>query len=810
MNKRKNIINTNEIKKKPHIEKYAAIKNIIIRNDCDPCVYVNCPSAYIKIGEHIYKTKSFSQHPKEISGINIDNTVALNIKQYKTITPYIFNNNKILVIGHDETITKINNLFVNVNTRQSNTITINKKKFIEFLHNYFVDHIVTVKQDFCVDYNSYKLNIIVNCLEGNATGIVDNSTRINLADIDTNIIVFNETREITYDLAKIIVKKCISMSTNNISKNDSSKLPLIIDYEKISNYAKNAFSGTFTSDENIIYSINGYEFTFCIKIPRAEKSKFKNVFVFKKNTEIIDIESATTNVIIYKEIVTAKKVCFNIKTSSSYKYNINDYIIPYSKLVSYIRTNINSLIMMQKNKYPMNKKEVYLEIEYINPYASENTLFEVNDKTIISFNKELKTNFIVVDNEEPFEIEDITFKLKEIPSFGLFGKINDKSKHIFELKKLRSIIKNIFPKKIACKLSKEITYEGYKCNIIVDNFNLKDKEQQKNKGKYGFCGLITNETKIKVITSSNNKNFVINNNDIEEIPKDPIGELEKYVGGISEELKVVTRTICLSRGKLRNEFRIRGLKAAKGIVFHGPPGTGKTTLARNIGKLLNCDGERFQLISGPEIFNKWVGESEANIRKLFKPAKDAWKKKEIDAPMYMIVIDEIDAILPARGKSSGNSVRDTVVNQFLTELDGLEQFENLICIGTTNRLELLDPAAIRPGRLGIHVKIDFPDRNGRIKIFEIHTRKLKEGNRLVNVNFSKLADITENFNGADIESVVQQASTYSLERLNKLEIIDESMIQTHGNITHADFERAIQEMSKMIVKTDHNYMKMFI
>ena len=465
----------------------------------------------------------------------------------------------------------------------------------------------------------------------------------------------------------------------------------------------------FSQMKILLYTTaNGYELTFCIKIPKAEKSKLKNMFIFKKNNKLIDIESATVNVIIYNETILAEKVCFNIKALTSQKYNINDYIIPYSEIVSHIRKNIKSTVTSQKFKYPLNKKEILLEIEYINPYTDENALFQLNDETIISFNRDSKSNFIVVDNLIPLEMDTITFKLKEIPVIGLFGKVKNETKHIFEIKKLRNIIKNTFPNKTACKHSKEITYEGYKCIISVNDFELENKEQQKNKGKYGFFGLITTKTKIKVITSADNKNFVINNGDADEIPKDPIGELEKYVGGISDELKIVTRTICLSRGKLKNEFRERGLKAAKGIVFHGPPGTGKTTLARNIGKLLNCDGERFQLISGPEIFNKWVGESESNIRKLFKPAKDAWKKKGFDAPIYMIVIDEIDAILPARGKSSGNSVRDTVVNQFLSELDGLDQFENLICIGTTNRLELLDPAAVRPGRLGVHIKIDFP------------------------------------------------------------------------------------------------------
>ena len=118
-------------------------------------------------------------------------------------------------------------------------------------------------------------------------------------------------------------------------------------------------------------------------------------------------------------------------------------------------------------------------------------------------------------------------------------------------------------------------------------------------------------------------------------------------------------------------------------------------------------------------------------------------------------------MLSSRGESADNPVRDSVVNQFLAEIDGLVQFHNLILVGITNKLELLDKAAIRSGRLGVHIKIDFPNKEGRIKIFNIHTENLKEINKLDNINFYELANMTDKFNGADIENVVQLASIYS-------------------------------------------------
>ena len=252
MNKRKNIDIINESQKKHRVEKYAAVKNIIIRNDFDPFVYTTCPAEYIKIGEHIYKTKSFSEYPKEIKEIDTNINIALNINQFQTVTSYIFDSDKILIASYYNTITSISNLSINVTASHNNKITINKKSFVEFLRNYFLDHVISIEQDFFIDFNNCKLDINIFSLGGNTFGIIDKNTNIILSEIDNNIVVYDETQEITYDLAKVIVKKCVAISTNNINKSDNSKLPLIISHEKINNYVKNTFSDAFFADENII------------------------------------------------------------------------------------------------------------------------------------------------------------------------------------------------------------------------------------------------------------------------------------------------------------------------------------------------------------------------------------------------------------------------------------------------------------------------------------------------------------------------------------------------------------------------------
>lgn len=324
--------------------------------------------------------------------------------------------------------------------------------------------------------------------------------------------------------------------------------------------------------------------------------------------------------------------------------------------------------------------------------------------------------------------------------------------------------------------------------------------------KYYRLGQIVPETQINIKVSEKDKSLCLNK-PVDSI-HDPIVELEKYVGGMSEQLKTVIRTLLLSRGKLRDEFRKRGLKPTKGIVLYGPPGNGKTTLARNIGKIFGCEGERFQLIAGPEVFIKWVGDSEKKVRSLFKPAKNAWKKYGKDSPLYMLVIDEIDAMLPARGNSPGNRVSDSVVNQFLSELDGLIQFDNFICIGLTNRLELIDSAVTREGRLGIHIEVGLPNKEGRLKIWQIHTKILRESDRLGNISYEKLVDASEGFSGAQIEEAVIRASNYSLERLSKLENINSEAIEKSGKVTMEDLERSIKELRNN--DKDKAYIHMYI
>ncbi|RZN14718.1 MAG: AAA family ATPase [Methanosarcinales archaeon] len=195
------------------------------------------------------------------------------------------------------------------------------------------------------------------------------------------------------------------------------------------------------------------------------------------------------------------------------------------------------------------------------------------------------------------------------------------------------------------------------------------------------------------------------------------------------------------------KFKKMGIRPPKGILLYGPPGTGKTLVAKAVA---NETAANFISIRGPQLVSKWVGESEKAIRDIFKKAKQV-------SPS-IIFFDEIDAIAPVRGNEM-NRATERMVNQLLTEIDGLEVLEDVIIIAATNRPDIIDPALIRSGRFDRMVLLESPSKTGRFEIFKIHTRNTPLSS---DVDFEELKEITEGYTGADIEAVCREAVMLAL------------------------------------------------
>ena len=222
------------------------------------------------------------------------------------------------------------------------------------------------------------------------------------------------------------------------------------------------------------------------------------------------------------------------------------------------------------------------------------------------------------------------------------------------------------------------------------------------------------------------------------------------VGGL-ENLKEELREAIEWPIKHKEAFDYVDVETPKGILLHGPPGTGKTLIAKALAKMTESN---FISIKGPELLSKWVGESEKGVREVFRKARQA-------APC-IIFLDEVDALVPRRGSGGSEShVTESVVSQILTEIDGLEELNDVLIVGATNRLDIVDEALLRPGRFDRIIEVPNPDSKGRQHIFEIHTKKKPLGN---DVNITKLVELTDGFSGAEIGAVANRAAIIALKR----------------------------------------------
>ncbi|AMM54344.1 CDC48 family AAA ATPase [Pyrococcus kukulkanii] len=267
------------------------------------------------------------------------------------------------------------------------------------------------------------------------------------------------------------------------------------------------------------------------------------------------------------------------------------------------------------------------------------------------------------------------------------------------------------------------------------------------------------------------------------------------IGGL-EDVKQELREAVEWPLKYPEAFRAYGITPPKGILLYGPPGTGKTLLAKAVATESEAN---FIAVRGPEILSKWVGESEKNIREIFRKARQA-------APT-VIFIDEIDAIAPRRG-TDVNRVTDRIINQLLTEMDGLVENSGVVVIAATNRPDIIDPALLRPGRFDRLILVPAPDEKARLEIFKVHTRNMPLAK---DVDLKELAKRTEGYTGADIAAVCREAAMIAMRRALEQGILKEGMkadeIRRIAKVTMKDFEEALKKIGPSVSKETMEYYR---
>ena len=255
------------------------------------------------------------------------------------------------------------------------------------------------------------------------------------------------------------------------------------------------------------------------------------------------------------------------------------------------------------------------------------------------------------------------------------------------------------------------------------------------------------------------------------------------IGGLDEAIKQIREMVELPL-KHPELFEKLGIEAPKGILLYGPPGTGKTLLAKAVANETNAN---FYSLSGPEIMSKYYGESEENLRRIFKEA--------IENAPSIIFIDEIDSIAPKREEVTGE-VERRVVAQLLALMDGLEERGKVVVIGATNRVNAIDPALRRPGRFDREIEIGIPDKKGRKEILEIHTRGMPLAK---DVDLERWAELTHGFSGADLSALCKEAAMRALRRiLPEIDLDAEEIpaeVMEKLEVTDKDFYDAFKSMT---------------
>src|SRR3989344_948231 len=252
------------------------------------------------------------------------------------------------------------------------------------------------------------------------------------------------------------------------------------------------------------------------------------------------------------------------------------------------------------------------------------------------------------------------------------------------------------------------------------------------------------------------------------------------IGGLEEAKEKLRELIELPLAR-PDLFAEAGIKPSKGVLISGPPGTGKTLLAKAVANEANAN---FISIKGPELISKWVGESEKHLRDIFKKARQV-------APC-IIFFDEFDSIAKPRG-SSFNDSTERMVNQLLTELDGVEELERVMIIAASNRRDLIDPAILRPGRIDAIVELPMPDIKTREQIFKVHTKNMPLN---PDVALDACVKKTDGWSGAEIEAICKNAGLIAIKRCYRAVKSKEEVIK----ITNDDFERAVEIVANSLGK----------
>ena len=239
-----------------------------------------------------------------------------------------------------------------------------------------------------------------------------------------------------------------------------------------------------------------------------------------------------------------------------------------------------------------------------------------------------------------------------------------------------------------------------------------------------------------------------------------------------------------------------GILHVRGVLLYGPPGCGKTLIARQIGKVLNAREPK--IVYGPEILSKYVEGSEEKVRELFTEAEKEQAEEGDASMLHIIILDEMDAICKSRGTNKdGTGVSDSVVNQLLSKIDGVDSLNNILLIGMTNQMDMIDDALLRPGRLELYVEIGLPDLKGRTQILNTHIKSMCEAKRINEEALLKVGELrekTKSFSVAELDELVRAATSCALTRCVDINDLSKPPDKKNLRVDFSDLLRALGDV----------------
>lgn len=472
-------------------------------------------------------------------------------------------------------------------------------------------------------------------------------------------------------------------------------------------------------------------------------------------------------------------------TVTQSKNSFSTYGFVNGKTLSTINSNNLEVVMLKgDNGIIINiKKDDALENNYI--------ALSMHTRKICSYCLETSNDFEYISSVQqfPFPLEKIVFTIS--PFYSSETKDVDCTDLSEGLKKVLS--------NTSINIGQILGVSSYGVKLTIDKFLFYDDETIEERQNGFICGATEYDfnkgTGIKLVNKKSTSNNQIFNTNFD------FKELD--IGGMDKELTTILRRVFISRVLPSDIIAKLKITHVKGLIMYGPPGTGKTLIARQLSKCLKA--KSIKIINGPELLSKWLGETEKQVRELFAEAEADQKSGEDG--LHVIIFDEFDSVAMKRGSTGGVSgdVNNKIVTQLLSKIDGVDSLNNILLIGMTNRLDMLDPAILRPGRFEVHVEIALPDESGRQEILAIHTKQLyKEKCISAEVNLGELASLTKNYTGAELEGLVKEARSYAVNEIVDLKNLSKKIEIDSVFVTREHFLKAVSNYTpKFGVSTDN-------